>query len=184
MDQQKGQLEVNSTTSLLLELELNRKLLHSFTMSVFKLPSIHELPTAPPDLQKEVLEALFEPSDEMYTNAAPLLSQQHPSYDALIDEVGELLRTLVTHQDASARAALLAILRSHPRLGAPKPQQLSELSRAEQANINRSAQQETAEQLAELNRVYEEKFGGLIYVYVTVGDGMRLRTRTPPPTAI
>lgn len=81
------------------------------------------------------------------------------------------------------REVLYNILRAHPRLGEKKQENLSELSRQEQAALNagreegergdegrdesqkRKAEEETAE-LKKWNDLYEEKFPGLRYVYV------------------
>lgn len=62
---------------------------------------------------------------------------------------------------------LVGILGSHPRLGRPKTaaaENLSELSKKEQANLNTGAE-EQAETLRLLNAEYEEKFPGLRFVY-------------------
>lgn len=64
---------------------------------------------------------------------------------------------------------LEGILGSHPRLGESSPaakEHMSELSRKEQANLNKSEGEGEAEKLRMLNREYEEKFPGLRYVYV------------------
>lgn len=63
---------------------------------------------------------------------------------------------------------LEGILGSHPRLGESSPaakEHMSELSRKEQANLNKAGE-EQAEKLRALNKEYEEKFPGMRYVYV------------------
>ncbi|KAI1816187.1 Oxo-4-hydroxy-4-carboxy-5-ureidoimidazoline decarboxylase [Poronia punctata] len=82
------------------------------------------------------------------------------SYEALIRQVGELMKQL------SSREKLHGILGSHPRLGAKKVD--SAQSRAEQAQLNTGASDE-AERLAALNQEYEERFPGLRYVVFVNG---------------
>lgn len=83
------------------------------------------------------------------------------------------------------REVLRGILGAHPRLGEKKQEDLSDLSRREQAGLNagtgeggkgeeeqdeslkKKREEETAE-LKRLNSVYEEKFPGLRYVYVMI----------------
>lgn len=141
------------------------------------LPNINTLPSLPPSDCFQILDTLFEPSQALHALAEALLLQKtYTSYQALIDLVRGRLTALASSQTAEDRAILLNILGSHPRLGekaAPSnavtgedaqeqdQQPLSELSRAEQENLNKGS----AEQLRELNQEYEEKFPGLRFVY-------------------
>jgi hypothetical protein len=150
-------------------------------MATPSLPPITSLPTLPLSAQLAALDTLFEPSPDLHTILQPILSsassnQPFQSYDTLIDTIHAQLSALSTTTDPQQKQTLYSILGSHPRLGASSPAAqagLSELSRREQANINKSAENERqaeaaadqAVRLSKLNMEYEEKYPGLRYVY-------------------
>ncbi|EEA26130.1 hypothetical protein TMatcc_005619 [Talaromyces marneffei ATCC 18224] len=149
-------------------------------MAVPTLPSITSLPTLPLSDQLKAIDTLFEPSPELHNLLQPILSnaQTFSSYDSLIDEIYNKLSTLSATNDPQQKHTLYGILGSHPRLGATSPTAqagLSELSRREQANINKSTDEraaaDQAARLAALNREYEEKYPGLRYVTWVNGRG-------------
>ena len=74
-------------------------------------------------------------------------------------------------EQRDSREKLHSILGSHPRLGEPKKETLSEQSRAEQRRLQEEGGKETAEKLARLNREYEDRFPGLRYVVFVNGRG-------------
>lgn len=133
------------------------------------LPPPHTLPSLSQPDQFRVLDTLFESSPELHTLMAPVLANQaFPSYTHLVDAVGGRLSALSADNSPTDRAVLLGILGSHPRLGQPKTtarEDLSELSRQEQAQLNAGAE-ELAERLSRLNAEYEETFPGLRFVWV------------------
>ncbi|KAH7144307.1 Oxo-4-hydroxy-4-carboxy-5-ureidoimidazoline decarboxylase [Dactylonectria estremocensis] len=123
--------------------------------------------------QAHTLDLLFEPSPAIHDTLIPVIrTAEYASYADLVDACHIRLLSLaaagaagaMTHPDADA--TLLAILASHPRLGAPKVD--SAQSAAEQANLQNGG---TAEELAALNREYEERFPGLRYVVFVNGRG-------------
>lgn len=138
------------------------------------LPPISSLPSLPQEAQFRVLDTLFEPSPELHTLMAPVLANQtFSSYAALIDAVGGRMAALHAANSPRDKEVLEGILGSHPRLGESSlaaKEKMSELSRAEQANLNAGGEDVEAErekeQLRALNREYEERFPGLRYVYV------------------
>lgn len=126
------------------------------------LPAITALSHLPdPELTK-VLDLLFEPSPPLHDLSLPVLrSATFPSYDTLIVAVNAQLTALTQSNKPADVEKLSEILRSHPRLGEKKVD--SEQSRAEQAQLQKGGEEEK-EQLAKLNKEYEEKFPGLRYV--------------------
>ncbi|EEP80121.1 conserved hypothetical protein [Uncinocarpus reesii 1704] len=146
-----------------------------------RLPDIDTLPTLPPLHCNEILDTLFERSKPLHSLAESLFLQKEcTSYQALIDFVRARLTALASSDNPDDRTILLDILGSHPRLGEKTSppnsgesralqespaQHLSELSRAEQSNLNEKAQEGSAQQLVALNREYEQAFPGLRYVY-------------------
>jgi hypothetical protein len=143
-------------------------------MAAPTLPPITSLPTLPLPDQLKAIDTLFEPSPELHNILQPILSnaQTFQSYDDLIDEVHNKLSSLSATNDPQQKQTLYGILGSHPRLGAASPTAqagLSELSRREQANINKSTDEQAAAdqaaRLSALNKEYEEKYPGLRYVY-------------------
>lgn len=143
-------------------------------MTAPSLPPITSLPSLPVSDQLKALDTLFEPSPELHSILHPVLSNSQPlqSYDNLIDAIFNKLVALSATDDPHQKQTLYGILGSHPRLGAASPAAqagLSELSRREQANINKSTdEQAAADQAARLNALnkeYEEKYPGLRYVY-------------------
>ncbi|KAH7000444.1 Oxo-4-hydroxy-4-carboxy-5-ureidoimidazoline decarboxylase [Ilyonectria destructans] len=130
---------------------------------------IHNLHVANDVAQAHILDLLFEPSPAIRETLIPVIrTASYASYAELIDACHIGLLSLaaagatgaMTHPDAT----LLAILGSHPRLGARKVD--SQQSAAEQANL-----QGEGEELAVLNREYEDKFPGLRYVVFVNGRG-------------
>ncbi|KUL89955.1 hypothetical protein ZTR_02999 [Talaromyces verruculosus] len=157
-------------------------------MAAPTLPPITSLPTLPLSAQLAALDTLFEPSPDLHTILQPILSsssssnQPFQSYDTLIDTIHTQLSALSTTTDPQQKQTLYSILGSHPRLGASSPAAqagLSELSRREQANINKSAENkqqaeaaaDQAVRLSKLNMEYEEKYPGLRYVTWVNGRG-------------
>jgi 2-oxo-4-hydroxy-4-carboxy--5-ureidoimidazoline (OHCU) decarboxylase len=143
-------------------------------MAAPTLPSITSLYTLPLPNQLKAIDTLFEPSPELHNLLQPILSnaQEFSSYDNLIDAIHNHLSALSATNDPQQKQTLYGILGSHPRLGAASPTAqagLSELSRREQANINKSTDAQTAAdqaaRLSALNKEYEEKYPGLRYVY-------------------
>jgi 2-oxo-4-hydroxy-4-carboxy--5-ureidoimidazoline (OHCU) decarboxylase len=129
------------------------------------LKSITDLPSLDTEQRAQVLDTLFEPCTQLHTLSVSLLHEQKfSSYSDLIDAVGAQLRALQQSNLESDHKWLEAILSAHPRLGEKKVD--SEQSRKEQAQLNQGGATE-AEQLAQLNRKYEERFPGLIYVYAS-----------------
>ncbi|KAM0430944.1 hypothetical protein ACHAPT_005578 [Fusarium lateritium] len=115
--------------------------------------------------QVKILDLLFEPSPAIHSNLIPILkSAEYTSYSELIDACKTRLFSLAASNSSNPDPALLSILGSHPRLGAKKVE--STQSAAEQANL-----QGQGEELAKLNKEYEEKFPGLRYVVFVNGRG-------------
>ena len=129
------------------------------------LPAIHSLSHLPDEERTRVLDLLFEPSPPLHALSLPVLrSTTFPSYETLVAAVNAQLATLAESDEPESVAKLSEILCSHPRLGEKKVE--SEQSRAEQAQLQRGGDDEK-EQLAKLNREYEDKFPGLRYVCVS-----------------
>jgi len=113
---------------------------------------------------KKALDLLFEPSPPLHALSLPVLrTTTFPDYDTLIGAVNAQLTALASSGKKEDGERLEGILCAHPRLGEKKVE--SEQSRAEQAQLQQGAEAE-GEELARLNRVYEERFPGLRYVYV------------------
>lgn len=131
------------------------------------LPSVTTLSHLPEDNLIQVLDLLFEPSPPLHALSLPVLkSTVFPAYDFLIVAVNAQLSALATSDDPKDVEKLSEILCSHPRLGEKKVE--SEQSRAEQAQLQKGAEEEK-KQLAALNKEYEEKFPGLRYVVFVNG---------------
>ncbi|KPM36388.1 hypothetical protein AK830_g10169 [Neonectria ditissima] len=134
----------------------------------FKLPPLEHLHITGDPLQAQTLDLLFEPSPAIHELLIPVIrTAEYASYAELIDachiRLLELAAAAAEHA-AKPDAALLAVLGSHPRLGAKKVD--SAQSAAEQANLHGQG-----EELAELNREYEARFPGLRYVVFVNGRG-------------
>ncbi|OAG03186.1 uncharacterized protein CC84DRAFT_1097862 [Paraphaeosphaeria sporulosa] len=144
------------------------------------LPPVSTLSHLPEDELTQVLDLLFEPSPPLHALSLPVLkSTVFPTYDILIVAVKAQLSALAKSDDPKDIEKLSEILCSHPRLGEKKVE--SEQSRAEQAQLHTGAEEEK-EQLAALNKEYEEKFPGLRYVVFVNGRSrpaimMNMRTR-------
>ncbi|KAJ9234376.1 hypothetical protein DTO166G5_5182 [Paecilomyces variotii] len=118
------------------------------------LPPISSIQSLPQESQFHILDTLFEPSPQLHTLMAPVLSHQSfSSYDSLIDAVGGRMTALSAANSPQDKEILEGILGSHPRLGESSPaakEHMSELSRKEQANLNKGEGE--AEKLRMLNR--------------------------------
>lgn len=138
---------------------------------VTKLPPILEFHTFPDLEQTDVLDALFEPSPAIHAKLIPVVrTAEYSTWPELIDACHIRLLALATSTSTSSPdPTLLSILGSHPRLGEKKIE--SAHSAAEQANIQRDTSEAQAEELARLNRLYEETFPGLRYVVFVNGRG-------------
>ncbi|KAK7427240.1 hypothetical protein QQZ08_006176 [Neonectria magnoliae] len=135
----------------------------------FKLPPVEHLHITGDPLQAQTLDLLFEPSPAIRELLIPVIrTAEYSSYAELVDACHIRLLSLaaagVNGTTMNPDAALLAILGSHPRLGAKKVD--SAQSAAEQANLHGQG-----EELARLNREYEAKFPGLRYVVFVNGRG-------------
>lgn len=131
-----------------------------------KLPQIGELHSLPEASQTNALDLLFEPSPAIHSTLLPVIQNtKYSSYPELIDQCRTALFDLASKSTpANPNPTLLSVVGSHPRLGSKKVD--SAQSAAEQANL-----QGQGEQLAELNREYEEKFPGLRFVVFVNGRG-------------
>ncbi|KAL5388058.1 hypothetical protein PMIN06_004824 [Paraphaeosphaeria minitans] len=144
------------------------------------LPPVATLSHLPEDELAQVLDLLFEPSPPLHSLSLPVLkSTVFPTYDVLIVAVNAQLSALAKSDRPEDIERLSNILCSHPRLGEKKVE--SEQSRAEQAQLQKGAEEEQ-EQLAALNEEYETKFPGLRYVVFVNGRArpaimMNMRTR-------
>ncbi|KAM0342965.1 hypothetical protein ACHAPU_008995 [Fusarium lateritium] len=130
------------------------------------LPQPQDLRVADEAEQIKTLDLLFEPSPEIHSNLIPVLrDSEYASYSELIEVCKTRLFSLASSSSSSTPdKTLLSILGSHPRLGAKKVE--SAQSVAEQANL-----QGQGEELAKLNKEYEDKFPGLRYVVFVNGRG-------------
>jgi 2-oxo-4-hydroxy-4-carboxy--5-ureidoimidazoline (OHCU) decarboxylase len=126
------------------------------------LPPVTTLSHLSDDDLAQVLDLLFEPSPPLHALSLPVLrTAVFPTYNVLVVAVKAQLSALAQSDDPEDVDKLSEILCSHPRLGEKKVD--SEQSRAEQAQLQKGAEEEK-EQLAALNNEYEEKFPGLRYV--------------------
>lgn len=131
------------------------------------LPDIQTLSSLSTEQRAQVLDLLFEPSQQLHTLSVELLhTQSFASYPDLIAAIGVQLTDLAESASTSDRQWIEAILGSHPRLGAKKVE--SAQSQAEQAQLNKGNTEE-GEQLRKLNEKYEAKFPGLRYVVFVNG---------------
>lgn len=138
------------------------------------LPAITSLPTLPDAALTSTLDLLFEPAPELHELALPSLRTfSFNSYDDLISTLRDQLLSIASSIDQDekdaevARRPLHALLGSHPRLGEPKKETLSQQSANEQGHL--LATTEEAALLKQLNKEYEEKFPGLRYVVFVNG---------------
>ena len=151
------------------------------------LPAITSLPTLPLAALAATLDLLFEYSPELHSLALPTLRNvSFSSYDDLIKELRRQLLSITdslpssTHddrttagdtgleEDAALTEVLHRILASHPRLGEPKKETLSQQSRNEQKHLTAESPEVVA-RLREMNAVYEDRFPGLRYVVFVNG---------------
>jgi 2-oxo-4-hydroxy-4-carboxy--5-ureidoimidazoline (OHCU) decarboxylase len=145
-------------------------------MPVNKLPPILEFHTCSDLTQTDVLDTLFEPSPAIHATLIPVIrTAVYSTWSDLIDACQIRLLSLATSTSTSSPdPTLLSVLGSHPRLGEKKI--TSEQSAAEQANLQSDGGKDSsaeAEELARLNRQYEETFPGLRYVVFVNGRGRR-----------
>lgn len=131
------------------------------------LPDIDQVPSLSTEQRAQVLDLLFEPSQQLHTLSVEILkTQAFASYQDLIAAVGVQLTDLADSTSKSDREWLESILGSHPRLGAKKVD--SAQSQAEQAQLHKGSNEE-AEHLRQLNEQYEAKYPGLRYVVFVNG---------------
>lgn len=147
------------------------------------LPAITSLPTLPDATLTSTLDLLFEPSSDLHALALPTLRRiSFDSYDHLIDTLRTQLLDIAASLNNSPssspfssdedRRPLHNILGSHPRLGEPKKETLSEQSKKEQAKLQEGKEEER-EMLRGLNEEYERRFPGLRYVVFVNGRGRK-----------
>ncbi|KAL1874958.1 hypothetical protein Plec18167_005626 [Paecilomyces lecythidis] len=138
------------------------------------LPPISSLQSLSQEDKFRILDTLFEPSPQLHTLMGPVLAHlSFSSYASLIGAVGGRMTALSAANSPQDKEILEGILGSHPRLGESSPaakEHMSELSRKEQANLNKAGE-EQAEKLRALNKEYEEKFPGMRYVVFVNGRG-------------
>lgn len=146
------------------------------------LPPISSVPELPTESRAEILDTLFEPSTQLHTlSVSSLHETRFDSYDDLVDAVGSQMTGLLESDLSSDQRWLESILTAHPRLGEKRADTLSAHSRAEQAHLQQQQEEEGAK-LAQLNRAYEDKFAGLIYVYALSQVSIPSRSLPPTPT--
>lgn len=132
-------------------------------MAQHKLPPIGDLHSYTDLAQTEVLDLLFEHSPAIHSSLIPVMRiAEYGSYPEFIDACQIQLLSLAAADTTDP--TLLSVLGSHPRLGEKKVD--SAQSAAEQANLGGEG-----EELAKLNREYEDKFPGLRYVVFVNGRG-------------
>ena len=133
-----------------------------------RLPPIASVPGLPVEERAAILDNLFEPCVQLHTLSLDLLhGETFPSYDELVASIGVQLTDLAESTSTSDTQWLHSILAAHPRLGEKKVH--SAKSRAEQAHL-RSEGDNSDNELAELNELYERTFPGLRYVYDAPGS--------------
>ena len=131
------------------------------------LPDVTLLQTLGTEQRAQVLDLLFEPSQQLHTLSVELLkSQSFHSYGDLIASIGVQLTDLAESSSQSDTVWLESILGSHPRLGAKKVE--SAQSQAEQAQLQKGSSEE-ADKLRKLNEEYEAQYPGLRYVVFVNG---------------
>ncbi|PHH69234.1 hypothetical protein CDD82_7903 [Ophiocordyceps australis] len=131
------------------------------------LPPIGSLASASDAVLMETLDLLFEPSPAIHSTLLPVITTRtgnaFSSYSDLIQACHAALLSLAPDSaSAGPSATLLSVVGAHPRLGEKKVE--SAQSAAEQASL--AGQRE---QLAKLNREYEERYPGLRYVVFVNG---------------
>ncbi|KAM0260161.1 hypothetical protein ACHAQJ_002926 [Trichoderma viride] len=138
-------------------------------MPLERLPPIAALHAYTDLAQTEVLDLLFEPSPAIHATLLPVIrTAVYSSYPDLIDVCQiRLLSLAAKFSETEPHPVLLSVLGSHPRLGEKNIE--SAQSAAEQANLQGESEEE--EELAVLNREYEEAFPGLRYVVFVNGRG-------------
>ncbi|CAH0004040.1 unnamed protein product [Clonostachys byssicola] len=140
-------------------------------MALKSLPPVSDFRSQEKTLQIEALDALFEPSTAIHETLLPIIqTAQYSAWPEFIDAChARFLELAKSSSDSSPDPKLLSILGSHPRLGEKKI--TSAHSAAEQANLQKTADPVESAELARLNREYEEKFPGLIFVVFVNGRG-------------
>ncbi|KAG5932513.1 hypothetical protein E4U53_001294 [Claviceps sorghi] len=140
------------------------------SMGQQQLPPIDKLASLPESAQTTALDLLFEPSPAIHSTLVPVIrNASFSSYTELIDQCRVALFQLAAASTSSSPDhTLLAVVGSHPRLGAKKVDSVQ--SNAEQASLQAQGEGE-GEHLAALNREYEEKFPGLRFVVFVNGRG-------------
>ncbi|KAH7303296.1 Oxo-4-hydroxy-4-carboxy-5-ureidoimidazoline decarboxylase [Stachybotrys elegans] len=130
----------------------------------FTLPHIDVLHSCSDLTQVAVLDLLFEPSPSIHATLLPVIrTAEYHSYPELIDACQiQLLSIAAASSFDTPDPVLLSILGAHPRLGEKKVESVQ--SAAEQASLAGEG-----EELASLNKQYEETFPGLRYVVFVNG---------------
>ncbi|TFB05973.1 putative allantoinase 1 [Trichoderma ghanense] len=139
-------------------------------MPLERLPPIAALHSYTDLAQTEVLDLLFEPSPAIHATLLPVIrTAVYRSYPDLVDACQiKLLSLAAKSAETEPNPVLLSVLGSHPRLGDKNVK--SPQSAAEQADFQGDSEPE-AEELAALNKEYEEAFPGLRYVVYVNGRG-------------
>lgn len=140
-------------------------------MAPKSLPPVSDFRIQEKTLQIEALDALFEPSPAIHETLLPIIqTAQYSTWPEFIDAChARFFELSKSSSDSSPDPKLLSILGSHPRLGEKKI--TSAHAAAEQANLQKTADPVEAAELARLNREYEKKFPGLIFVVFVNGRG-------------
>jgi 2-oxo-4-hydroxy-4-carboxy--5-ureidoimidazoline (OHCU) decarboxylase len=124
------------------------------------LPPASSLQSLPDSTIEQVLNVLFEPSEDLPALLIPLIhSTPLPTYHELSSLAYKTLTSLPPNSPI-----LISILSAHPRLGAKKVD--SSQSQSEQKSLGNEKERE---QLQKLNEEYEETFPGLRYVVFVNG---------------
>ncbi|GMM38603.1 hypothetical protein DASC09_059420 [Saccharomycopsis crataegensis] len=151
-------------------------------MSNYKLPPISEVCFLSESQQKELLDHLFEHCETLHGYLIPKLFQtpevKFATYKDFIEQVRLELLWFLSAEIANAKTSgatidprISKIIAAHPRLGAPKKQQVVNLSvhsAKEQASLSSSSEEEKF-RLQQLNDLYESTFPGLRYVVFVNG---------------
>ncbi|RCI15761.1 hypothetical protein L249_2503 [Ophiocordyceps polyrhachis-furcata BCC 54312] len=132
-------------------------------MATAQLPAINDLRSCSEPEQTAALDLLFEPSAAIHAILLPVMRNE--DFSSYADLIAACHRCLLSLADNDPGERLMAVVGSHPRLGATKID--SAQSIAEQASLGDG--DDTAGQLAALNAEYELRFPGLRYVVFVNG---------------
>jgi OHCU decarboxylase len=133
-------------------------------ISVSALPSIEELNAVSRDEFARALRPLFEAADPLAH--ALFAARPYASYGELLDKAAAIVNQLPLEQQ-------IEVINAHPRIGADaalvreaSTQSYREQGYADEAGLDPEEVRRTYEQLAELNRTYEQRFGFRFVVFV------------------